>query len=79
MTRRLLRGMLLTAVVVTALPAAVQAPLTVNLPLMMGRPPGPCSPGGVCDRIYQQCKRQGGSESSCAAQRLSCWEYWRCA
>jgi hypothetical protein len=24
-------------------------------------------------------RRKGGSESQCAAQRLSCWEYWRCA
>ena len=41
--------------------------------------PGPCSPGGICDRLYQRCKAQGGSESQCAAQRLSCWEFWRCA
>jgi hypothetical protein len=42
-------------------------------------PPGPCSPGGVCDHLTQRRKAQGGGESQCAAQRLACWEYWRCA
>lgn len=41
--------------------------------------PGPCSPGGTCDRQYRSCLSSGTPASTCRARRLSCWEFWGCA
>ena len=68
--RRFLFSLLLAFTLIASAP--------INRPAR-SQTPGPCSAGGVCDRLYQRCKAQGGSEASCAAQRLSCWEFWGCA
>lgn len=67
----------LLAVLVVTFALLSHAPATNNA--VAAAPPGPCSPGGTCDRLYQSCRANGTAESTCRARRLSCWEYWGCA
>jgi len=68
----------LLAVLVVTFALLSHTPATNNV-AVAAAPPGPCSPGGTCDRLYQSCRANGTAESTCRAQRLSCWEYWGCA
>jgi hypothetical protein len=68
--RRFLYSLLLTFTLIVST-------ASVGQPARSQTAPGPCSPGGVCDLLYQGCKK-GGSKSTCEAQRISCLEYWGC-
>lgn len=82
---RLLAVLILTMALMSQMPSATghsgieqsQPPVTNSA--TTPQPPGPCSPGGVCDRQYQSCRASGTPESTCRARRLACWEYWGCA